>query len=459
MKLKSLLFGSAAILAAGTGAQAADLPTAEPVEYVRICDAFGTGFFYIPGTDTCLAIGGMVRADFTYTDFDSSSDNANDNVNGRHREFNNYRELVRGEINLDARTQTDFGLIRAYIGYRMTLIGDNVGSSRYDIRDASNSQSTNPYLRNAFIQITNDWGTITAGRTSSFFDFFGSNTFGTVVSIDDITNEANLGAYTAAFGNGFSATIAIEDPLSNGRRYNTSYDVTDISQNGRFDIGHDTYEGQEYPDVVGNLRLDQGWGSAQIMGVLHGIHDKEGLDVVHNRADINTEGAQDEDGFGWAAGIGASVNLPFLNKSGLAFQATYGDGALGYVTGDPGGVGDFMGPRGDDTNTAWGIRAGLTLGFSPTVASYIDFSYTSVDAQESVVYLGGNRAAAIDADYDFMAVAANVVWTPVKGLSMGPEVEWREAPQYGGDNNRNNGFRPLEEDDVWGAMFRIQRNF
>ena len=62
MTLKSLLFGSAALLAAGTGAQAADLPTAEPVEYVRICDAFGTGFFYIPGTDTCLRISGRVRA-------------------------------------------------------------------------------------------------------------------------------------------------------------------------------------------------------------------------------------------------------------------------------------------------------------------------------------------------------------------------------------------------------------
>ncbi len=56
MKLKSLLFGSAAVLAAGTGAQAADLPTVAPVEYVRICDAFGTGFYYIPGTDTCLKI-------------------------------------------------------------------------------------------------------------------------------------------------------------------------------------------------------------------------------------------------------------------------------------------------------------------------------------------------------------------------------------------------------------------
>ena len=27
---------------------------ADPVEYVRVCDAFGTGFFYIPGTETCV---------------------------------------------------------------------------------------------------------------------------------------------------------------------------------------------------------------------------------------------------------------------------------------------------------------------------------------------------------------------------------------------------------------------
>ena len=30
---------------------------AQPVEYVRICDAYGSGFYYIPGTETCLKIG------------------------------------------------------------------------------------------------------------------------------------------------------------------------------------------------------------------------------------------------------------------------------------------------------------------------------------------------------------------------------------------------------------------
>ncbi|WP_206064828.1 porin [Nitratireductor mangrovi] len=36
----------------------------EAVDYVRVCDAFGTGFYYIPGTETCLRIGGRIRAEF-----------------------------------------------------------------------------------------------------------------------------------------------------------------------------------------------------------------------------------------------------------------------------------------------------------------------------------------------------------------------------------------------------------
>jgi opacity protein-like surface antigen len=63
MKITSLLLGSAAALAATTGARAADAVMTEPeaVEYVRVCDAFGAGYFYIPGTETCLKIGGYVR--------------------------------------------------------------------------------------------------------------------------------------------------------------------------------------------------------------------------------------------------------------------------------------------------------------------------------------------------------------------------------------------------------------
>ena len=66
MKLKTLLLSSAAAFAVVGGAQAADLSVAEPVDYVKVCDAFGAGYWYIPGTDTCLKIGGLVRMDINF---------------------------------------------------------------------------------------------------------------------------------------------------------------------------------------------------------------------------------------------------------------------------------------------------------------------------------------------------------------------------------------------------------
>ena len=66
MNIKSLLLGSAAALIAVSGARAADavvVAEPEPAEYVKICDVYGAGYFYIPGTETCLRIGGYVRYD------------------------------------------------------------------------------------------------------------------------------------------------------------------------------------------------------------------------------------------------------------------------------------------------------------------------------------------------------------------------------------------------------------
>jgi opacity protein-like surface antigen len=63
MKIKSLILGSAAALVAVSGARAADAvmaPEPEPVDYVRVCDAYGAGYFYIPGTETCLKFDGYV---------------------------------------------------------------------------------------------------------------------------------------------------------------------------------------------------------------------------------------------------------------------------------------------------------------------------------------------------------------------------------------------------------------
>ncbi len=65
--VKNLLLGTAAGFVAVAGAQAADMPVkAKPVQYVKICSLYGDGFYYIPGTDTCLKMGGYLRVQAEY---------------------------------------------------------------------------------------------------------------------------------------------------------------------------------------------------------------------------------------------------------------------------------------------------------------------------------------------------------------------------------------------------------
>jgi len=64
---KRLLLGSAAGLVAVGGTQAAELPVkAAPVQYVKICDLYGSGWYYIPGNDTCVKWGGFARLSWSW---------------------------------------------------------------------------------------------------------------------------------------------------------------------------------------------------------------------------------------------------------------------------------------------------------------------------------------------------------------------------------------------------------
>jgi hypothetical protein len=104
MNIKSLLLGSAAALAAVSGAHAADAIVAaepEPLEYVRVCDAFGTGYFYIPGTETCLKIGGYVRFQ---TNFGRNAGGSSD-----------WDTFTRGQLQFDAKNDTELGTLESTI--------------------------------------------------------------------------------------------------------------------------------------------------------------------------------------------------------------------------------------------------------------------------------------------------------------------------------------------------------
>src|SRR5690606_14517995 len=116
--IKSLLLGSAAALVAVSGARAADaivVAEPEPAEYVRICDVYGAGYYYIPGTETCLKVGGYLRYDIGvgalgHQDVVDKKDFAEEildgNFTGPYKTRDTYYKMMRAQINFDARSET-----------------------------------------------------------------------------------------------------------------------------------------------------------------------------------------------------------------------------------------------------------------------------------------------------------------------------------------------------------------
>src|SRR4051812_7810972 len=197
--VKSLLLGSAAGLVAVAGAQAADLPVkAKPVEYVKICSIYGAGFFYIPGTDTCIKIGGWVRfeADFNAT---GSHNPQNNGGGGRNNRIDTQDVTLRDRwvISNDIRTQTEYGTLRAYTraGFDWTTPEENGG--RF-------------YVERGFIQFAG----FTFGRSQSYFDFFANLMYYSgYIGGPSATRAPGTDplASTAPLGHGLPAPVALPD--------------------------------------------------------------------------------------------------------------------------------------------------------------------------------------------------------------------------------------------------------
>ncbi|MDK1488982.1 porin [Sinorhizobium sp. 7-81] len=128
MNIKSLLLGSAAALAAVSGAQAADAIVAaepEPMEYVRVCDAFGTGYFYIPGTETCLKIGGFIRVQGSFgRDEVTSRFNANEDGDPATRATSDWDVFSRAYISFDAKSDTEYGTLTGFFAAEFNADND-----------------------------------------------------------------------------------------------------------------------------------------------------------------------------------------------------------------------------------------------------------------------------------------------------------------------------------------------
>src|ERR671937_1892518 len=113
--VKSLLLGTAATLIAVGGAQAADLPVkAKAVEYVKVCSLYGAGFFYIPGTDTCIKLGGYLRVDTTFNGSIYDQPAWSGDLGQRNRYFDYFAARSRMALTVDTRTATEYGVVRTF---------------------------------------------------------------------------------------------------------------------------------------------------------------------------------------------------------------------------------------------------------------------------------------------------------------------------------------------------------
>ncbi|MEP0943088.1 MAG: porin [Rhizobiaceae bacterium] len=121
MKLKSLLMGSAAAMMTMTVANAADAPAEaepEPVSYVRVCDMYGAGYFFIPGTSSCLKFEGYARSTYTYINHDDIDDEKSWGYRTR--------------INMRVKEETDLGLLESYVRLQSDGGGDADGNIEAD---------------------------------------------------------------------------------------------------------------------------------------------------------------------------------------------------------------------------------------------------------------------------------------------------------------------------------------
>ena len=282
MNIKSLLIGSAAALVAVSGARAADAVVAEPeaVEYVRVCDAYGAGFFYIPGTETCLKIGGHVRYRI---DFGPNEDDGIEEDNG-------WRKQASAMLNFTASSDTEMGTLTSYIEMSATQeSGDFDEDGKWGLDHAWISLGG---LKMGYSDTAFD------GSINGEFDSFGGAT-------------VHFIGYTFS-GDGFSATLNLEEA-----DYNFDY-MPNIVAKASYTAGSLTATGFVAYDATAEefalkAIVSAGIGEAGTLQV--GAQYNSGANIY------------DADGYDWS--VGASYMHKLNDKLSITAGAQYEDFGAG----------------------------------------------------------------------------------------------------------------------------------
>jgi hypothetical protein len=386
---------------------------------VKICTLYGDGFYYIPGTDICLKIGGYVRGEYAWPTgrsitngpFEAGSPGTGSGYKDRF-DGQDFVMRTRAYAWFDSRQQTEYGTLRTYL-----QIGVNY--------DSPTNTSTTFNANRAFIQFAG----FTVGTAQSFFDFYSSPASAYWGSLASDTGDGGwkVFAYTVQYGNGFSSTTSLEEPRTMGTATPTSGIINTNLGNvnlipGTIALDPDRAKAR-FPDIVQNWRVDQAWGSAQIMAAAHdasaGYYSAApaalpgagfttcslaNAGIAGGTAAGVTTGSEvcghPADKVGWAAGAGSRFNFP--GGDYFQWQATYSQGAVRYLNHTQGGAfspaqwsganfgygfvsdGVFSVATGEvQLTTAWGINAAYDHLWLPNLRTSIWGSYVRYDYNDN----------------------------------------------------------------------------
>jgi hypothetical protein len=496
--VKSLILGSAAGLIAMSGAQAADLPVkAKAVEYVRICSLYGAGFWYIPGTDTCMKIGGYVRADTTFNGGIQDQPAWNGDLGQVNRYRDQFTSRARMAFTVDTRTATEYGVVRTFGQADFTF--DSPSALR---GGAAGSSFAAEFL---FIQFAG----FTFGKSASAFatpwhGYPGNNSSHLLGGHDTVTGVNNI-QYTAQFGNGVSGTIGLDDPMVYWRT-RIGYLAPGSLDAVGFTLAN-AYGGAAGPDIVGNIRVDQAWGLFQISAAAHQNYASYNLLNPATGAPINTSEISGHPDSKWGGSVMAALqikNIPTGPGDDIKIDATYAKGntknvistsaaspSFAIFSGGNGGSYQSVGfgnttdsvyvPGGNlELTTAYGVRGAFNHNWDPFWSSSLFGSYSAVryntnaKAAYCATYISSNKltVANTSADFgcnpDFNVSQLGVVtrWTPVKNLTFSGEVMWFHldqkftgsavlAPTFPKPTTVYN----FKDQDAVSLNVRVQRNF
>ena len=373
MNIKSLILGSAAAIVAAGAAQAADLPVAEPVDYVKVCDAYGAGYFFIPGTDTCLKINGEVMFGITSHPFGDRTRVNNDATGGDNNDMVNM--YVETNITFTAREETEYGTLTAVI----------------ELDDEDNGNTSNGAEGNntAFDKAWLSLGGFYAGVTDGLVDF----NAGTVYDDYGFGGDTAGIGYAMAVGNGVTITVAAEDVAGNQSVGINS--ATQLADAANVDAT------VSMPAFGAGIGVEQGWGSIKVAGQV--------FQVRYPNAVFDTD-------LGWRIGGKASFNV----VEGLSLAV-----AGGYSVGYGNLVATRTGSAYNGTmNEYWAVSAGLTYAFTDQVSFDLDAGYEAYNDKALNTY-----------DVDAWGISGEINYVIVPNLTLSARVGYRDLDWQAASGN------------------------